>query len=495
MARKRRDAESSGRTILLVDDSEAYLTTARRIIERDGHEVLTASSGREGLGLLATRDVDLVLVDYLMPGMTGEEFIREMRRTRPSTQVILQTGYADEHPPRELLRRLDIQGFHDKSDGPEKLALWVDVGLKAAYAFGLLHKSRHGLRYILDATPSLHRMQPLADLLQGVLLQTAGLLGIADSFVASLVPASPTRERHEGFVAIGQEEGDLALRAATGRFRDAARIEEALDPGGAADVHAALAGSHVQTTPDCTIAPLRVGERTIGVVYVDRAVHEEWERELLEVLANQAAVAIHNVSLYEMAALDSLTGVATRRFFDQAMIRELRAATRSGAPMGLLVIDVDDMKGLNDGMGHAAGDCALAALGTALRRAVRSTDIVGRIGGDEFAVLLPSTDEEGTQVVLHRVREELSCLRARQGANTFEVSASLGAALFAASALDVETVRRGAGQLLERTAVRLFEAADAAMYRTKRDAEEGGIAHVSWVVPPRASIPATRASP
>ena len=68
-----------------------------------------------------------------MPGITGDEVVAQLRQFNTHVQVILQTGYASEQLPREMLRRLDIQGYHDKSEGPEKLLLWADVGLKAAY--------------------------------------------------------------------------------------------------------------------------------------------------------------------------------------------------------------------------------------------------------------------------------------------------------------------------------------------------------------------------
>ncbi len=63
-----------------------------------------------------------------------------------------------------MLRRLDIQGYYDKSEGPDRLLLWTDAGLKAASAIQRLYKSRQGLRYILDVTPGMHKIQPVADL-------------------------------------------------------------------------------------------------------------------------------------------------------------------------------------------------------------------------------------------------------------------------------------------------------------------------------------------
>lgn len=132
MARIRSTVQSSGYTILLIDDQEEILTSVRLLLEREGHKVLTALSGEEGLHTFRLEKVHLVIVDYFMPQMTGEEVIREIRKTDKDIQILLQTGYAGEKPPLETLRALDIQGYHSKTDGPERLLLWVEAALKAA---------------------------------------------------------------------------------------------------------------------------------------------------------------------------------------------------------------------------------------------------------------------------------------------------------------------------------------------------------------------------
>jgi signal transduction histidine kinase len=132
MARKRGIQESSGYTILVIDDQEEILTSVRMLLERDGHQVLTALSGEEGLGLFRQHKVTLVIVDYFMPRMTGEDVVREIRTFDADVQILLQTGYSGEKPPLATLRELDIQGYHSKTDGPEHLLLWVETALKAA---------------------------------------------------------------------------------------------------------------------------------------------------------------------------------------------------------------------------------------------------------------------------------------------------------------------------------------------------------------------------
>ncbi|GIW41499.1 MAG: hypothetical protein KatS3mg076_2076 [Candidatus Binatia bacterium] len=130
MARKSRPSPS-GHTILVVDDQEEVLLSVRKLLEREGHRVLTAESGPIALELFHEHDIHLLLVDYFMPRMTGEQLIREIRRFDPYVQIILQTGYAGEKPARRMMAELDIQGYHDKADGPDKLLLWVDSALKA----------------------------------------------------------------------------------------------------------------------------------------------------------------------------------------------------------------------------------------------------------------------------------------------------------------------------------------------------------------------------
>lgn len=139
MARKRTIAGLSGYTILVIDDQEEVLISTKLLMEREGHRVITASSGEEALALFRDHIVDLLIVDYFMPGMSGESIVQEIRKLNDNVQILLQTGYSGEKPPREMLRALDIQGYHDKSEGPERLLLWVDVALKAA---GQLKKIR-----------------------------------------------------------------------------------------------------------------------------------------------------------------------------------------------------------------------------------------------------------------------------------------------------------------------------------------------------------------
>jgi diguanylate cyclase (GGDEF)-like protein len=110
----------------------------------------------------------------------------------------------------------------------------------------------------------------------------------------------------------------------------------------------------------------------------------------------------------ELARTDALTGLANPRWFTAQVELEAARMQRSGRPLSLAYLDLDDFKLVNDHLGHAAGDTLLALVGAELRATTRAGDVVGRMGGDEFAVLLPETDLSTAQTILERVRDRLA---------------------------------------------------------------------------------------
>jgi len=247
------------------------------------------------------------------------------------------------------------------------------------------------------------------------------------------------------------------------------------------------------------LVPLRLGERVIGVVSVQhgaRRFYSDADRNALEALAADSAALIadaqtfdeladHRAHLEELVAArtaaleaslarndallaevqakgellekhsreDSLTGVANRRHFDERLAAEVARAERYGHPLCLLLLDLDHFKRINDSHGHGAGDIVLRRAARIMAASARSTDFVARIGGEEFAVLLPEQDGAGARAVAENLRGLVAGLDNTDIAADLRVTASLGVAV----------LRPGEGRdsLLRRADAALYEAKNA----------------------------------
>lgn len=206
------------------------------------------------------------------------------------------------------------------------------------------------------------------------------------------------------------------------------------------------------------IIPLLHRERPLGAIAVASAKDEllPRDREFLVAIAEQMAVAVHQVQEHmREARTDFLTGLANRHEFDGFLRRELARAERFGDNLSLAMIDLDDLKALNDLHGHQAGDEALRTVGATLKATVRSLDLAARIGGDEFALVMPQTDVRGAGDVVARFQQRLAEARRRRHV---DVHVSVGVAEW----------QEGM------TFDSLSAAADARLYSEKRRQDEPG---------------------
>ncbi len=199
---------------------------------------------------------------------------------------------------------------------------------------------------------------------------------------------------------------------------------------------------------------LKSKEKKLGVLLYKGL--DPKDKEKFAILAHQFALALRRLKLYKdietLAITDGLTGVYTRRYFIERFEEEIKRSAVRQCTLAFLMVDADHFKMVNDQHGHLAGDKVLKEIANIIQENVREIDIVGRFGGEEFCVVLPDTDLEGSRVVAERIRKSAEKRLIKAYDSTLRVTLSIGLAIYPSD-----------GKLLEE----LMDKADWALYRAK----------------------------
>lgn len=204
--------------------------------------------------------------------------------------------------------------------------------------------------------------------------------------------------------------------------------------------------------------PLVLDSEVLGVIRltVENKIKafDDTDQNLVEILAANASSVLKRALLYELTITDSLTGLHNRKHFEEFIQMELPRVRRYKHPATLLMMDIDHFKRINDSHGHHIGDQVLRGVAKALKQGLREMDLLARLGGEEFSLLLPETNLDNSWVVAERIRQQVKNLKFNTATGEeFNVSISIGMT-------EVPTHR---GVSYEE----LYECADAALYAAK----------------------------
>ncbi len=163
-----------------------------------------------------------------------------------------------------------------------------------------------------------------------------------------------------------------------------------------------------------------------------------------------AELRASNRDLYQLAITDPLTGAYNRRHVIAHGTHMVEQAQRTQRPLSVLALDLDHFKRLNDHHGHGTGDAAIRATATVCQAALRSTDVLGRVGGEEFTVLLPNTDLQAAEVVAEHLRGAIAALRLPSERGEIHLTASVGVAGWQPGDVEIDSVLQRADRALYR---------------------------------------------
>jgi diguanylate cyclase (GGDEF)-like protein len=240
-------------------------------------------------------------------------------------------------------------------------------------------------------------------------LQAAGAIPGADATLVALTSAAPGGQPIVATLGLSTEEAERHAVAGPPDGREARAISVSYE-------YAAGENSGEEPIRSGIAVPLPGETSALGLLTIftrapAQRFSEDEVRELEE-LALRAGPAIENARLFrearQLADLDALTGLHNRRYFHETLAREVARAHRYQRNLGLIIFDLDDFKAINDQIGHLAGDAVLSEAAERVREVVRSADIACRVGGDEFAVILPESRLADADQLYARLQKAVS---------------------------------------------------------------------------------------
>lgn len=390
--------------VLVVDDFAPNLKLLEARLSAEYFDVLTASSGPEALVLCNAGECDIVLLDVMMPGMDGFEVCRRLKRD-PRTHHIPVVMVTALDQPSDRVRGLDA-GADDFLTKPiDEVALVARV------------RSLTRLKVVLDelrsraaGSASLGMPDPLAtamldDVEQGTILLVEDRGPAATNIKGMFrkhqvdVEGDPQEALFKGVegqydlfvVSLGLQEHDGLRLCSQFRSIERTRHVPILVIAEPEDRSRVLRGLDLGVN-DYLLRPIDQNE------LLARTRTQMRRKRYADKLRDNVQASI------EMAIVDTLTGLNNRRFFDTNLSKLVEQAARKGRPLSLMILDIDHFKRVNDTHGHDAGDQILKAFAARIRRVVRATDTICRLGGEEFAILMPDTSLDVAAHVAERVR-------------------------------------------------------------------------------------------
>jgi diguanylate cyclase (GGDEF)-like protein/PAS domain S-box-containing protein len=455
--------------LLVIDDDRSVRQLLRTALVAAGYDVLTAADGEEGLALTRIARPALVLTDILMPRMDGFQYLNVIRSDRDfdALPVVFYTGNYLDQEDELLARRLGVSRFLIKPMSPAEVVAVIrdvlehpaaslptdppvtlrDPAMQALYSERLVSKLKHKIVENEEARRTLENiMEGLADGVMVIdheytIIQVNSVMAASLALEKSAVIGRKCYEvtHHQSEPC---EDADILCphRAIFGRDWPSVRT-----------IHTHVNANGEEGQTEISATPLKDDAgRVIAIVQTCRDVVDKSREDELVKLVKQLSAAQAHLTL--MATTDELTGLKNRRHIRERLAEEIQRSKRTGDHLGLIMLDIDHFKQINDSHGHLFGDVVLKVVASRIRTSLRMNDYVGRVGGEEFLIICLDSSLADALHVAEKIRRGICELPMGDGIKEVMVAVSAGVTTIQENDHDyVDAVRR----------------ADAALYRAK----------------------------
>lgn len=272
--------------ILIVDNEKGVISTLKLMLGRNGYYCFGVSNPLKAIDILKEEHFDMIILDYIMSPINGDEFVSKIREFNKDIYILLLTGHKDLAPPLETIRALDIQGYCEKGDRFDQLLLLVESGIKSISQMRTIRRFKDGLNRILQAVPKIYQLQPINVIMEEILEGLMPLVNSKDAFI--LVDDCNSTQNEIIFKGVGEYNisvDSLVLLLSPELMEQIGRSRET---------------KQVITLDHGIILPLlNEANNSIGVIYVESNNFDEGIK-LLEIYSTQAASSISNAFLHSL---------------------------------------------------------------------------------------------------------------------------------------------------------------------------------------------------
>lgn len=325
--------------------------------------------------------------------------------------------------------------------------------------------SARAFNEMVEALQNAHEVEYVYTNFSKALSSNLELDGLASEAIRLLIEHTVCRAgglyiEHEGEIRLVYAQGIVQAKQLTQhdyvlRAMDGQRIERITLPE-SIQVDGLLTKFRPQ---EVVIVPILFKQRNLGVFVLASPVHiNEQSLNMIQMFRQGMGLALNNAiaheSLQRLAALDGLTNVYNRRFGLKRLKEEFKRIQRNDAPLGMIMIDIDHFKAINDTYGHLVGDRALVSVSKSILQTLREGDVLARYGGEEFMVILPGASEQNCWNAAERIRRLVEDLRIKVGEQEIRFTVSLGFVSFPQTMVEDEMA--------------LLHYADQALYNAKQ---------------------------
>ncbi|THB73003.1 MAG: GGDEF domain-containing response regulator [Gammaproteobacteria bacterium] len=418
--------------VLVVDDIEANLFAMQQVLKPiDGIEIITASNGRDALDILNEQEIALVFLDVQMPEMNGYEVaskIQELENYNCDVPIILVTAINTEE---EFISNGYQSGAIDYISKPVN----NDILIKKTKAFVKLFENKKKLEQANK------QLQILSNKNESILTFAGeGILVISkDGAIMLSNPASQKLLEVEESEIIGMSICDIITTDETKKYgwNDSVLYKCANNNNTYHIDNTEFRKINGQRFPvDYTFSPIKDDPDTAGmIIFRDISIRKHAEEQLIK-----------------LARYDSLTGLANRSVFKDSLVRSMARAARQKQMVGVMFLDLDHFKEVNDKHGHTIGDQLLISVANRLQKCIRTNDMAARLGGDEFAIILDLiSSSDNAAHIAQKIIDTVGGQHELDGISVY-ISPSIGITIYPGESETPEDI---------------LKSADSAMYRAK----------------------------